>query len=196
MLNFKQGQKKTKAGFRCWSLSRQSPIPDVSTYLWHLRLPSSSSAIPSHYRLRCSRLDLSPRPPCWWQIRSGPSLSHLFYFRSLFTMYIYYALHWRLQCNNVFVIACMQRSGSVPGVGLVHAPVALFPTPFPENHWREACELAPIFNELVDRVSLDATFLHDSLSRLPPTCNFCTAVSFLYMFVHGLLLYFICHKAV
>ncbi|KAK7397239.1 hypothetical protein VNO78_18406 [Psophocarpus tetragonolobus] len=59
----------------------------------------------------------------------------------------------------------VQRSGSVPGVGMVHAPLALLPTPFPENKWREAIELAPIFNELVDRVSLDATFLHQSLSR-------------------------------
>jgi len=51
-------------------------------------------------------------------------------------------------------------------VGLVHAPVALLPTPFPENQWSEAIELAPIFNELVDRISLDGTFLQQSLSRL------------------------------
>ncbi|KAL2486726.1 Glutathione synthetase [Abeliophyllum distichum] len=58
-----------------------------------------------------------------------------------------------------------QSSGRVPGVGLVHAPFSLLPMPFPENHWKQACQIAPIFNELVDRVSLDGKFLQDSLSR-------------------------------
>ncbi|XVF58885.1 hypothetical protein PTKIN_Ptkin07bG0101900 [Pterospermum kingtungense] len=59
----------------------------------------------------------------------------------------------------------LQRSGKVPGVGMVHAPISLLPMPFPESHWKQACELAPIFNELSDRVSLDGKFLQDSLSR-------------------------------
>lgn len=59
----------------------------------------------------------------------------------------------------------LQKSGTVPGVGMIHAPFSLMPVPFPEDHFREACELAPIFNELFDRVSLDAKFLQDSLSR-------------------------------
>ncbi|KAF5206216.1 Glutathione synthetase protein [Thalictrum thalictroides] len=58
-----------------------------------------------------------------------------------------------------------QRSGKVPGVGIVHAPIALLPMSFSQSHFRQACELAPIFNELVDRVSLDGNFLQDSLSR-------------------------------
>ncbi|XP_052480282.1 glutathione synthetase, chloroplastic [Gossypium raimondii] len=58
-----------------------------------------------------------------------------------------------------------QRSGKLPGVGMVHAPIALLPTSFPESHWKQACELAPIFNELIDRVSLDGKFLQDSLAR-------------------------------
>ncbi|PNY15793.1 glutathione synthetase chloroplastic-like [Trifolium pratense] len=53
----------------------------------------------------------------------------------------------------------------VPGVGLMHAPFALFPTPFPQTKWNQASDLAPIFNELVDRVSLDGQFLQESLSR-------------------------------
>ncbi|XP_006663628.3 glutathione synthetase, chloroplastic-like isoform X2 [Oryza brachyantha] len=57
------------------------------------------------------------------------------------------------------------RSGTVPGVGLVHAPFSLLPTHFPASFWKQACELAPIFNDLVDRVSLDGEFLQDSLSR-------------------------------
>lgn len=64
-----------------------------------------------------------------------------------------------------------QKSGVVPGVGLVHAPFSLLPVPFPKSHWKQACELAPIFNELVDRVSLDAKFLQDSLSRFSPFAN-------------------------
>ncbi|CAH2044550.1 unnamed protein product [Thlaspi arvense] len=57
------------------------------------------------------------------------------------------------------------KSGKVPGVGMMHAPIALLPTPFPEVYWKQACEVAPIFNELVDRVSLDGKFIQDSLSR-------------------------------
>lgn len=53
----------------------------------------------------------------------------------------------------------------MPGVGMVHAPFALLPMSFPESHWSQACEVAPIFNELIDRVSLDGKFLQDSLSR-------------------------------
>ncbi|KAG8649689.1 hypothetical protein MANES_08G123500v8 [Manihot esculenta] len=59
----------------------------------------------------------------------------------------------------------VQRSGKVPGVGMVHAPFALLPVAFPENHFKLACEVAPIFNQLIDRVSLDGKFLQDSLSR-------------------------------
>ncbi|KAJ8572935.1 hypothetical protein K7X08_009446 [Anisodus acutangulus] len=58
-----------------------------------------------------------------------------------------------------------ERSGTVPGVDMVHAPVALLPMSFPEIHWKQACEVAPIFNELVDRVSQDGEFLQQSLSR-------------------------------
>ncbi|KAJ6305830.1 hypothetical protein OIU78_021205 [Salix suchowensis] len=36
---------------------------------------------------------------------------------------------------------------------------------FPESHWNLACEVAPIFNELIDRVSLDGKFLQEALSR-------------------------------
>lgn len=67
--------------------------------------------------------------------------------------------------NLLFGSYKSQRSGKVPGVGLVHAPFALLPMPFPENQWRQAVELTPIFSELVDRVSLDGKFLQESLSR-------------------------------
>ncbi|CAH1436809.1 unnamed protein product [Lactuca virosa] len=78
---------------------------------------------------------------------------------------VYDALVWSSLHGLVVGDRNVQRSGSIPGVGLVHAPIALLPYSFPESHWKQACELAPIFNELVDRVSLDGKFLQDTLSR-------------------------------
>ncbi|CAL9133278.1 unnamed protein product [Musa acuminata var. zebrina] len=78
---------------------------------------------------------------------------------------MYDALVWSALHGLVVGDRRVQNSGTVPGVGLVHAPFALLPMSFPKAHWRQACELAPIFNELVDRVSLDGKFLQDSLSR-------------------------------
>ncbi|KAL0815317.1 hypothetical protein Bca101_071761 [Brassica carinata] len=64
------------------------------------------------------------------------------------------------------LIICMSlKSGTVPGVLSLDAPIALLPTPFLESYWNQACEVAPIFNELVDRVSLDAKFIQGCLSR-------------------------------
>ncbi|KAL3538002.1 hypothetical protein ACH5RR_001368 [Cinchona calisaya] len=77
----------------------------------------------------------------------------------------YDALVWSSLHGLVVGERNSQRSGKVPGVAMVHAPFALLPMSFPESHWKQACEAAPIFNELVDRVSLDANFLQDSLSR-------------------------------
>jgi glutathione synthase len=78
---------------------------------------------------------------------------------------VYDALVWSSLHGLVVGDRSIQGSGTVPGVGLVHAPFALLPISFPENQWRQACDVAPIFNELIDRVSLDGKFLQDSLSR-------------------------------
>ncbi|CAN1232850.1 Glutathione synthetase, chloroplastic [Linum perenne] len=82
---------------------------------------------------------------------------------------VYDALVWSslhgLVVGDRSVQVCSLRSGTVPGVGMVHAPISLLPTAFPESQWKLACEVAPIFNELVDRVSLDGKFLQESLSR-------------------------------
>ncbi|OEL30348.1 Glutathione synthetase, chloroplastic [Dichanthelium oligosanthes] len=59
----------------------------------------------------------------------------------------------------------LQRSGKAPGVGLLHAPFSLLPMSFPRFYWDQALELAPLFNELVDRVSLDGEFLQQTLAR-------------------------------
>ncbi|KAK3014133.1 hypothetical protein RJ639_007925 [Escallonia herrerae] len=86
--------------------------------------------------------------------------------QELLEQLVYDALVWSSLHGLVVGDRSVQRSGTVPGVGMVHAPFALLPLSFPESRYRQACELAPIFNELVDRVSLDGNFLQDSLSRL------------------------------
>ncbi|CAN7101652.1 unnamed protein product [Brassica rapa subsp. narinosa] len=78
---------------------------------------------------------------------------------------VYDALVWCSLHGLVVGDKTYQKSGTVPGVGMTHAPISLLPTQFPESYWKQACEVAPIFNELVDRVSLDAKFIQDSLSR-------------------------------
>ncbi|KAI5424258.1 glutathione synthetase, chloroplastic [Lathyrus oleraceus] len=77
----------------------------------------------------------------------------------------YDALVWASLHGLVMGDKSSKKSGTVPGVGLVHAPFALLPVSLPETKFKQACDLAPIFNELVDRVSLDANFLQESLSR-------------------------------
>lgn len=59
----------------------------------------------------------------------------------------------------------IENSGKVPGTGLIHAPISLLPSPFPGEHFKQALELAPLFNELIDRVSMDDEFLQEALSR-------------------------------
>ena len=59
----------------------------------------------------------------------------------------------------------MQNSGKFPGVGLVHAPICLLPSPFSDEQFKQAIELAPLFNELIDSISLDHAFLQETLSR-------------------------------
>lgn len=84
----------------------------------------------------------------------------------------YDALVWSSLHGLVVGDKTVQRSSTVPGVGMVHAPFALLPMPLPESYWRQACELAPIFNELVDRISLDGKFLQESLSRTKKVDSF------------------------
>jgi hypothetical protein len=66
----------------------------------------------------------------------------------------------------------LQRSGKAPGVGLLHAPFALLPMSFSKVYWDQAVELAPLFNELVDRVSLDGDFLQETLARTKEVDSF------------------------
>ncbi|XP_020598280.1 glutathione synthetase, chloroplastic [Phalaenopsis equestris] len=85
---------------------------------------------------------------------------------------VYDALVWSSLNGLVVGDRSVKRSGTTPGVGMVHAPFALLPLPLQETYWKQACELQPIFNELVDRVSLDGNFLQDSLSRTKKVDSF------------------------
>ncbi|XP_022951296.1 glutathione synthetase, chloroplastic-like isoform X1 [Cucurbita moschata] len=92
--------------------------------------------------------------------------------QELLNKIVYDALVWSSLHGLVVGDKSVKRSGTIPGVGLVHSPIALLPGSFPETHWKQACELVSIFNELVDRVSLDGKFLQESLSRTKKADDF------------------------
>ncbi|CAK9215967.1 unnamed protein product [Sphagnum troendelagicum] len=75
------------------------------------------------------------------------------------------ALSWSSLNGLVIGDKNHKRSGTVPGIGLVHAPFSLLPSPFPRQAFSQAIELAPLFNLLADRVSQDAEFLQQTLAR-------------------------------
>ncbi|KAL5224579.1 hypothetical protein ABZP36_011218 [Zizania latifolia] len=74
--------------------------------------------------------------------------------------------------NTLLALFSFSRSGKAPGVGLLHAPFSLLPMSFPKAYWDQALELAPLFNELVDRVSLDGDFLQEKLARTKDVDSF------------------------
>lgn len=55
---------------------------------------------------------------------------------------------------------------SSDGRGLVHAPVALTPSPFPRVAFDRACELQPLFNELVFQTVREHKLLDDVCAKL------------------------------
>ncbi|XP_014517344.1 glutathione synthetase, chloroplastic-like [Vigna radiata var. radiata] len=148
----------------CWetiplfSASKSTTFPVLSGVRRHsLSVPFVSSS---------PNLVMSPpKPLTLTPLQHSPLFDYHRLDQQLLRTLAYDALVWSSLHGLLVADKSVQNSGSVPGVGLVHAPVALLPTPFPENQWSEAIELAPIFNELVDRISLDATFLQQSLSR-------------------------------
>lgn len=75
------------------------------------------------------------------------------------------ALAWASLHGIVMGDRSVENSGTIPGTGLVHAPLSLLPSSFLRKHFKQAVELAPLFNELVDKVSKDDKFLQESLSR-------------------------------
>ncbi|KAJ4802678.1 Glutathione synthetase [Rhynchospora pubera] len=128
--------------------------------------PLNSTSVQYHY-CPCTSFTMSLAPSsipsqlaAWKPGGSDEVLSDEFLEKVVSDALVWSALHGLVVGDR-----SNSRSGKVPGVGMVHAPFALTPTPLPMSYWRQACELAPLFNELVDRVSLDADFLQNSLSR-------------------------------
>uniref|UniRef100_A0A1J3GW60 Glutathione synthetase n=2 Tax=Noccaea caerulescens TaxID=107243 RepID=A0A1J3GW60_NOCCA len=163
-------------GSGCSSLSYSSSSTCIAT-AFSISSPSSSSSSSSSLKLnpiisfrfqsptnlrnqsplRCVRsLDMESQKPMF----DVEKLDDEFVQKLVYDALVWSSLHGLVVGDKAY-----QKSGKVPGVGMTHAPIALLPTPFPETYWKQACEVAPIFNELVDRVSLDGKFIQDSLSR-------------------------------
>jgi Eukaryotic glutathione synthase, ATP binding domain len=51
-----------------------------------------------------------------------------------------------------------------PEAAVVHAPVSVLPTPFPRRSFTQAVAAMPAFNSLIDRVSRDEQYLHQTLA--------------------------------
>ncbi|CAI9102306.1 OLC1v1000553C2 [Oldenlandia corymbosa var. corymbosa] len=124
---------------------------------------SSSVALRRRRRRRCGRVEAMESQKA--EVIVKPSFDPFSIQSELLEKMVYDALVWSSLHGLLVGDRKSQKSGKVPGVDMVHAPFALLPMSFPETHWKQACEVAPIFNELVDRVSLDGEFLQKSLSR-------------------------------
>ncbi|GAB2277515.1 Glutathione synthetase [Dionaea muscipula] len=133
----------------------------------------SQSSLPASLMspLKCSKVDRIDAQQ-GEGIEGKPSFDPHSIDSKLIQKLVYDALVWSSLNGLLVGDRAVQRSGTVPAVGMVHAPFSLLPMPFPESHWNQACELAPIFNELIDRVSLDGKFLQDSLSRTKKVDDF------------------------
>ncbi|KAG7603639.1 Glutathione synthase [Arabidopsis thaliana x Arabidopsis arenosa] len=159
-------------GSGCSSLSYSSSSTCSATVFSISSPPSSSSSLklnPSSFLFQNPKT-LRNQPP----LRCGRSFKMesqkpIFDLEKLDDEFVqklvYDALVWSSLHGLVVGDKTYQKSGNVPGVGLMHAPIALLPTGFPEAYWKQACDVTPLFNELIDRVSLDGKFLQDSLSR-------------------------------
>jgi len=49
--------------------------------------------------------------------------------------------------------------------GVINAPVALFPTPFPVNAFNNAVRIQPLYNQLVHDIAQDDAFLKEIMER-------------------------------
>ncbi|KAK9084042.1 hypothetical protein Scep_030513 [Stephania cephalantha] len=140
-----------------------NPCTQSTPLLFFTHKPSinNHSKSPSLHRLKCVQvLPKQALDDVNFATNPLPSVSP-----DLLHQMVYDALVWTSLNGLVVGDRSLKKSGTVPGVGMVHAPFSLLPVNFPESHWRQACELAPIFNELVDRVSLDGKFLQEALAR-------------------------------
>ncbi|BBN00343.1 glutathione synthase [Marchantia polymorpha subsp. ruderalis] len=82
------------------------------------------------------------------------------------------ALVWAALHGFVVGDRSVASSGTTPGVGMAHVPFSLLPTPIPATAFAQAVELSSLFNDLIDRVSLDVDFLKQALARTQKADDF------------------------
>jgi glutathione synthetase len=82
------------------------------------------------------------------------------------------ALAWTSLNGLVVGDKSIKGSGTNVGLGMVHAPLSLFPTSFPQNAFMQAVQLATDFNILIDRVSQDTQFLQEALASTKKVDSF------------------------
>ncbi|XP_057439417.1 glutathione synthetase, chloroplastic-like [Lotus japonicus] len=143
-----------------------STFPSFSSIQLHHQSLSLSLSFPKHHLKLIMSQHLSvSSSPIVEEVNDSSSFDYHQIDPELLENVVYDALVYATLNGLLVGDKSVQRSGKVPGVGLVHLPFSLLPPPLPESYWKQACELAPLFNELVDRVSLDGKFLQESLSR-------------------------------
>jgi hypothetical protein len=71
-----------------------------------------------------------------------------------------FAMEWAVSHG----LAVRPVSESTSGFA-VHAPISLFPSPFPNALFSQALALQPILNRLVDALVMDPTFLETFIER-------------------------------
>ncbi|KAF9129175.1 hypothetical protein BGW39_004405 [Mortierella sp. 14UC] len=65
--------------------------------------------------------------------------------------------------------------------GVINAPVALFPTPFPINAFNNAVKIQPLYNQLVHDISQDDAFLKEIMESLSTVDDFVKRLYDLYL---------------
>ncbi|KAG0287561.1 hypothetical protein BGZ96_008524 [Linnemannia gamsii] len=65
--------------------------------------------------------------------------------------------------------------------GVINAPVALFPTPFPINAFNNAVKIQPLYNQLVHDISQDDAFLKEIMESLSSVDDFVKRLYDLYV---------------
>ncbi|TPX63011.1 glutathione synthase [Powellomyces hirtus] len=97
-----------------------------------------------------------------------------------------HAVDWALA--HGLVVRAPTSSGASPAESAVpavtHAPVALFPSPFPRKLFEQALVLQPLFNELVDNVARDHEFLTEVMDSLAKVDDFTGRLYDIYKRVH------------
>src|SRR6185312_12811264 len=66
---------------------------------------------------------------------------------------------------NSLVIRPTAEVALPQNISVIHAPVALFPSPIPREAFEEAVNLQPIFNELYHKMSLDDAFIKSTIQK-------------------------------